>query len=139
MPMNKEQFIRDFIEDIWNQKDFQKIQQYIHERYTIYLDTADPWEKKTLDHEEFKKRLHYSFDSFPDMHFEITSAIEEDNHVAINWILTGTHLGSIGEVPPTHRKIKTTGLTIYHFKGNLISGHTQVFDRKTVMHQLGFL
>ena len=32
-----------------------------------------------------------------DMNFEITSAIPEENHVAITWILTGTNLGMIGE------------------------------------------
>jgi predicted ester cyclase len=73
------------------------------------------------------------------MHFEITSAIEDENHVAITWILTGTNLGKIGEYPPTKNVIKTNGMTIYHFRNGLINGHTQVFDRKTVMKQLGFL
>jgi len=84
-------------------------------------------------------RLKFSFDSFPDMHFEITSAIEDENHVAITWILTGTNLGMIGEYPPTKKNFKTKGVTIYHFKDGMISGHTQVFDRVTVMKQLGFM
>jgi predicted ester cyclase len=73
------------------------------------------------------------------MNFEITSAIEEKNHVALTWILTGTNLGMIGEFPATNKKIETEGITIYHFKNNLINGHTQVFDRKTVAKQLGFI
>ncbi len=117
----------------------EKVGKYVHKAYTIHLDTADPWEGKTLSHPEFKARLNFSFQSFPDMHFEITSAIPEENHVAITWILTGTNLGMIGEYPPTKRAIKTTGMTIYHFQDNLISGHTQVFDRHTVMKQLGFI
>ena len=106
---------------------------------TIFLDTADPWEGKLLSHAEFKKRLEFSFNSFPDMHFEITSAIPGENHVAITWILTGTNLGEISQFPATNKSIKTNGITIYHFKENLISGHTQVFDRLTVMKQLGVL
>ena len=73
------------------------------------------------------------------MNFEITSAIEEENHVAITWILTGTNLGMIGKFPPTSKAINTKGITIYHFKDNLINGHTQVFDRVTVLKQLGFM
>ena len=73
------------------------------------------------------------------MHFEITSAIEEENLVGINWILTGTNLGEIGGYPPTNKSIEVNGMTIYHFKDNLISGHSQVFDRTTVMKQLGFI
>ncbi len=73
------------------------------------------------------------------MNFEITSAIEDENHVAITWILTGTNLGKIGEYPATQKAIKTRGMTIYHFNDGMISGHTQVFDRITVMKQLGFM
>ncbi len=79
-----------------------------------------------------------SFTPFPDMNFKITSAIEEENYVAVTWILTGTNLGSIGDYPPTQKSINTNGMTIYHFNDNLINGHTQIFDRKKVMEQLGF-
>jgi steroid delta-isomerase-like uncharacterized protein len=127
------------MDEVWNKQGFDKVEKYVHNEYTIYLDTADPWEGKTLSHSEFKKRLKYSFDSFPDMNFEITSAIEEENHVAVTWILTGTNLGMIGTFPATNKKIETKGITIYHFKDNLINGHTQVFDRNTVAKQLGFI
>ena len=84
--------------EIWNKKNFDKVEQYVHPEYTIHLDTTDPWEGKTLSHSEFEERLNFSFKS-----------------------------------------INTKGLTIYHFKDNLINGHTQVFDRITVMKQLGFM
>lgn len=137
--MNKERFLRNFMKEIWNEQQFEKIAFYVHENYTIHLDTADPWEGQTLSHETFKERLKFSFNSFPDMNFDITSAIEEENHVAITWILTGTNLGGIANFPPTHRKIKTTGITIYHFTNERISGHTQIFDRIKVAQQLGFM
>ena len=137
--MNKELFLKKFMDEVWNKQGFHEVEKYVHNQYTVYLDTADPWEGKTLSHKEFKKRLKFSFDSFPDMNFEITSAIEEKNHVAITWLLTGTNLGMIGGCPPTNKKIEAKGMTIYHFKGHLINGHTQVFDRKTVAKQLGFI
>ena len=137
--MNKDTFLREFMDEVWNKQGFDKVEKYVHNEYTIHLDTTDPWEGKTLSHSEFKKRLKYSFDSFPDMNFEITSVIEEENHVAVTWILTGTNLGMIGAFPATNKKIETRGITIYHFKDDLINGHTQVFDRKTVAKQLGFI
>lgn len=128
------------MDEVWNNKNFEKIGQYVHTEYTIYLDPGDSWEGKTLSHSEFKNRMVLgSFEPFPDMTFEITSAIEEDNYVAVTWILTGTNLGHIGPYPPTNKAIRSEGMTIYHFKDNLISGHTQIFDRKTVMKQLGYL
>jgi len=137
--MNKESFLREFMDEIWNNQNFDKVERYVSREYRIHLDTADPWEGKTLAHSEFKDRLKFSFSSFPDMNFEISSAIEEEYHVAITWILTGTNLGMIGGYPPTKKTINTTGMTIYYFKDNLINGHAQVFDRTTVMRQLGFI
>tara|TARA_R110002051_G_scaffold188453_1_gene257875 strand:+ start:28107 stop:28520 length:414 start_codon:yes stop_codon:yes gene_type:complete len=137
--MNKETFLREFMDEIWNKQRFEKVVQYVHPEYTIHLDTTDPWEGKTLNHSVFKERLEFSFNSFTDMNFEITTAIPEENHVAITWILTGTNLGMIQEYPPTKKSINTKGITIYHFKDNLINGHTQVFDRIAVMKQLGFI
>jgi len=125
--------------EVWSKQNFDKVAEYVHPQYTIHRDAADPWEGQTLSHEVFKIRLNHSFSSFSDMHFEITSAIEEETCVAITWILTGTNDGSIGDSPPTHKKIKTKGMTIYHFSEGLINGHTQVFDRVTVMRQLGFM
>ncbi len=137
--MNKEAFLREFIEEVWNKKNFDKVEKYIHSQYTVYLDPGDAWENKTLSHSEYKNRMKEgSFKPFPDMNFKITAAIEEENYVAVTWVLTGTNLGPIGDYPPTEKPIHTNGMTIYHFNDQLISGHTQIFDRKTVMEQLGF-
>ncbi len=85
--MNKESFLREFINKIWKKQNFDKIDNYVHKEYTIHLDTADNWERKTLTHSEFKERLKFSFNSYLDINFGTTSAIEEENHVAITWIL----------------------------------------------------
>jgi len=137
--MSKENILREFMEKVWNNQRKDLVEKYVAKKYQIHLDTGDNWEGKILNHKAFKERLDFSFDSFPDINFEIQSAIEEENHVAITWILTGTNLGKIGDSPPTKKKIKTNGMTIYFFDGNLITGHSQVFDRTTVMQQLGFI
>lgn len=137
--MSKEDILREFMAEVWNNQRKDTVHKYIADEYQIHLDTGDNWEGKTLDHQEFKERLDFSFNSFPDINFEITSAIEEEKHVAITWILTGTNLGKIGDFQPTNKKINVKGMTIYFFNGLFISGHSQVFDRKSVMQQLGFI
>ncbi len=137
--MSKATILRAFMTNVWNEKRKDLVETYVSPNYKIHLDTGDNWEGQTLNHAAFKKRLDFSFDSFPDINFDIQSAIEEENHVAITWILTGTNLGKIGEFPPTNKKIKTKGMTIYFFENNLITGHSQVFDRMTVRKQLGFV
>ena len=136
--MSKSVFLKSFMEEVWNQKQIDKVPDYLSESYTIHLDPGDPYEGKTLDHQAFIQRLQLSFGPFPDIHFNILESIEEESHVAIRWELTGTNLGPIGQLPPTKRKIKVPGMTIYHFEKGLICGHTQIFDRGKVQQQLGF-
>src|ERR1700712_5154008 len=112
--MNNETILRHFMQQVWNEKDFSSIAAYVHTAYTIHIDTGDPWEGKTLGHPEFETRLRYSFDSFPDIHFAIQQAVADGDYVAITWLLTGTNLGKIGEMPATNKSIKTFGTTIYH-------------------------
>jgi len=137
--MKNEMILRDFMDKVWNEKDMHSIAAFVHPAYTIHLDTGDPWEGKTLNHQEFETRLHYSFNSFPDIHFAIQNAISDGDYVAITWIMTGTNTGKIGDFLPTNKSIKTFGTTIYHFKDDKVCGHSQVFDRTTVMRQLGYL
>jgi steroid delta-isomerase-like uncharacterized protein len=135
--MNNETLLKSFIEEVWNNKNFDAVEQYVDDEYTVSIDTDDPWEGMVLNNQEYKKRLHYSFDSFPDMHFDIQSAIEDGDFVAITWVLTGTNLGKIGELPPTGKKIKANGVTVYQINNGKVAGHSQVFDRNTVAKQLG--
>lgn len=126
------------MEKVWNEKEVSAVEEFVSDAYTIHIDTGDPWEGKTLNHDEFKVRLQYSFDPFPDIHFAIQSAIADGDYVVITWIMTGTNLGNIAGFPPTNKSIKTNGTTIYHFQSGKVCGHSQVFDRTTVMKQLGF-
>ena len=136
--MKKEILIRKFIQKVWNEKDFDSITNYIAPAYTIYKDPSDPWEGMILNREEFAMRLDYTFDSFPDISFEILTAIPEENSVAITWLMTGTNNGKNGIFPTTGKSIRTVGATTYYFNGSKICGHSQVFDRATVIKQLGY-
>ena len=137
--MKKEILIREFIQKVWNEKDFDRIIDYVAPDYTIYIDPSDPWEGRTLNFEEYAMRLDYTFDSFPDIHFEIKTIVADGDDVAITWIMTGTNSGKIGDFLPTRKSINTTGRTIYRIKNGKVSGHSQVFDRTKVMKQLEFI
>lgn len=134
----KEIFLRSFLDEVWNQHRPDKVVEYLADSYTIHLDAGDPWEGKTIDIPTFKERLQHSFVPFPDIHFDVQSSVSDADTVAITWILTGTHLGQMGSLPPTGKKIRTFGTTIYYFRDGRLCGHSQVFDRAVVASQLGF-
>ena len=131
--MENEILLRQFIQKVWNEKDFDSITNYVAPAYEIYNDPSDPWEGKTLNPEEFAMRLDYTFDLFPDVRFEILTAIPEENSVAITWIMTGTNNGNNGILPPTEKSIRTNGSTIYHFSNGKVFGHSQLIEKITTM------
>ncbi len=115
------------------------LQIMLHHAYEILKDPSDPWEGRTLNFEEFAMTMDYTFDSFPDIRFEILTTMSEENSVVITWLMTGTNNGKNGMFPPTGKSIRTVGATTYHFDDGKICGHSQVFDTTTIMKQLGFI
>ena len=136
--MEKEILVREFIQKVWNEKDFDSITNYVAPAYTIHNDPSDLWEGRTLNFEEFAMRLDYTFDSFPDIWFDILTTITKENSVAVTWIMTGTNNGKNEIFPPTGKSIRTVGATTYYFDDGKLCGHSQVFDRATVIKQLGY-
>ena len=113
------------------------VDEYVALEYTIHSDPGDPWDGQTLDQEGFKKRLKISRMPFPDIQFEISEMVEQDNRIAVSWTMRGTNSGPMGNIEATGKTIEAQGLTIYYFEAGKIAGHRQVADRLAVVQQLG--
>jgi steroid delta-isomerase-like uncharacterized protein len=137
--MDDKKILLDLLGQVWNEQKVDLVPQYVDEVYTVYLDHGDAYEGQTLDHSTYIKRLQDSFGPFPDIHFEVINMVSDGDRVAVTWIMTGTNTGPIAGFPATGRSIRTEGMTIYHFREGRVCGHHQVFDRTTVMKQLGFI
>lgn len=125
-----------FLDAVWSQGDVDAVDRFIADSYTIQNDPGDPWSGQTLDRAGFKDRLVKSRAMAPDQVFHPVEMIEEGDRIAVSWNWEGTHLGDIPGVPATGRKINMTGLTIYSFEGDRLSGHWQLADRLGVYQQL---
>jgi hypothetical protein len=40
--MKNEIVLRNFIQKVWNEKDFNPIAEFVHPEYTIHIDSGDP-------------------------------------------------------------------------------------------------
>lgn len=132
----RKEMLTDFLKDIWTDGKVEAVDRYLSDTYSIHNDPGDPWDGQTLTIQGFKDRLVQSRAMAPDQVFHIEKMVEEGNEIAIAWTWSGTHLGDIPGMPATGKKITMTGLTIYGFNEDRLSGHWQVADRLSVFQQL---
>jgi steroid delta-isomerase-like uncharacterized protein len=59
--------------------------------------------------------------AFPDLHFSIDDLFEEFDRVAWRWTMTGTHKGNLGPFPPSGRRVRLPGISLFQ----LHSGHVE--------------
>jgi len=136
MTKNKKIILKNFLEDVWEKGDLSTVDQYIAPAYQVFHDPHDLWEKNTLDIAGFKKRLVQSRHAFPDQKFQIIHMIEEEDKVAVVWRWTGRHKEDIPNFPATDRCLETSGITIYFFRDEKLTGHWQNTDRLGIFQQL---
>ena len=132
----RKDILRAFLDRVWSQGDAEAVEIYIADSYTIHNDPGDPWHGRTLDRDGFRDRLLRSRAAAPDQRFTPVEMIEEGDRVAVSWTWTGTHLGDLPGLPATGRTITMTGLTIYSFEDDRLTGHWQIADRLGVYQQI---
>jgi steroid delta-isomerase-like uncharacterized protein len=78
--------------------------------------------------------------AFPDLHLDVQQMLAAgDTHVVVRWRSRGTHLGPLGDIAATGRKVMNHGCTVMEVKHNKI-GHAWVyFDNAHLLRQIGVL
>ena len=78
------------------------------------------------------------WDAFPDLSFEIRSAVETGaNKVVAEWTMKGTNTGSFAGLPPTGRAVSLPGVDVVETGSGGIASVTGYFDSRLVPLQLG--
>jgi predicted ester cyclase len=94
-------------------------------------------------------RLYESlYAAFPDFHWDIQALFGEEDRVALQVLMSGTHLG-VPELPvfggmlhghaPTGKTVAVLNVHIYQMREGLIASHAAVRDDLGMMQQLGLL
>ncbi|MGJ8562165.1 MAG: ester cyclase [Alphaproteobacteria bacterium] len=133
----KKKLLECFLDEVWSNGDLSNVESFIAPEYTIRHDPNDPWEKQALSIEGFKGRVEKSRAMAPDQSFSVVSMVEEGNKVAVSWTWKGTHLGDVAGIAATGKSISMSGLTIYDFVDDKLSGHWQIADRLSVYQRIG--
>jgi predicted ester cyclase len=93
--------------------------------------------------EQFTGAMQMFKRAFPDLHHEITAAIDLGENVCVELVFSGTNTGPLmgpaGEIPPTGRRVGIQEAMIFKVKnGQIVSLHVYT-DQMTMPMQLGLM
>jgi predicted ester cyclase len=77
--------------------------------------------------------------AFPDLHLDIEQILAVDPYVIVRWRSTGTHLGRLGDIQPTARKVSLHGCSVMEVKAMKGSHSWVYFDNAHLLRQIGVL
>ena len=75
--------------------------------------------------------------AFPDLHVEVHSIFGEENIVAAEYDLVGTHRGELEGQPPTGKTFRVRAVSVYEYDGNRFTRETFYWDSASMLRQLG--
>jgi len=109
------------------------VNEYFSATYVRHSSEGD------YDRTGFREIIQTLIEGFPDLSTQTVITVAEGNLVAYRWISTGTHLGTYLGVPPTHRTVTATGITISRLANRLIVEDWASWNAVTVLHSLGII
>jgi steroid delta-isomerase-like uncharacterized protein len=103
-----------------------------------------PGSEEAMDGNQSRAYAQGFITAFPDLSFEVTNKIAQEDFVVFNWISRGTHKGvmktpSGASLPATNKKMSLHGSTTYEFKDGKAIRAWVFFDMVSLLTQLGLM
>jgi len=78
-----------------------------------------------------------TFVAFPDLKRPVEDLVAEGDKVVARWSSTGTHQGDFMGVPPTGKRITTSGITVFRLESGKIVEEWSESDMLGMLQQVG--
>ena len=89
--------------------------------------------------EAFKEHVNLQWTTFSDFNVTLDELIIMEDKMVGRWTLTGTHTGPYGELPPTGKKVKFSGVEVSHIVNGKVVEHWVYYNQAAVFTQLGLI
>jgi predicted SnoaL-like aldol condensation-catalyzing enzyme len=129
--MDNTNLVQDFIEQIWNDRAFEKIDNFLHPDYKDY--SLPP--SLTPDKEGTKKWITNTGLSF-EHHTVIEEQVTEGDKSMVKIRMNLKHTGSWRDIEPTGISLFTPGYRYFKLKDGKIIGHWALIDGQVIENQL---
>lgn len=132
----KLQYFEEY-ESGWNEHDPEKVVAQFAEGGTYF----DPTIGEQIQGQDIGEYVAGTVQGFPDLNFEMGRWIMSDNNnrlvLVAEWIMHGTHTGTLEGLPPTGNTIALEGIDVVTIADNGIVSIRGYFDQKALADQLG--
>lgn len=124
-------------EEGWNEHDPEKVMKQFVEGGTYY----DPNVGEQIQGQEIAEYVAGAVNGFPDLNFEMGRKVtsDEENEVVLmaEWVMHGTHTGTLDGLPPTGNTIAVEGIDVVTISDDGIISIKGYFDTQAMANQLG--
>jgi steroid delta-isomerase-like uncharacterized protein len=131
MSDHKKMVVRHLMDEFWNKKNF-NIAEELCAPDMVYHNDGVP-----LHTAEVVALFTQVCSAFPDITVTVDDLLAENDKVALRWSSEGTHKGELNGIPPTNRRVTTTGIAIYRFDEGRIVEAWNNSDSLGMLRQLG--
>lgn len=132
MSDQNKQLMRRAVEEIWNQRKFDLLHEFVASDFVIHTPHDD------IHGREGATQLYSMlYQAFPDLHFTIEDQLADGDSVVTRWTATGTHQGEFQGIPATNKQVRMTGTDIDRIANGKVAECWTTTDDLGLLHQLG--
>jgi steroid delta-isomerase-like uncharacterized protein len=132
---NNKALARRWLDEVWNKGDLSLIDELIAPNYVLH----DPMRPGLKGRTGIKESIATFRIAFPDIHFTIEAQIAEGEQVVTRYIVQGTHLGPLMEIPATGKQGTITGIDIYRITNEQIEEAWTNWDTLGLLQRIGVI
>ncbi|MDP9337923.1 MAG: ester cyclase [Acidobacteriota bacterium] len=127
--------MKRWFEEIWNHGRMETVRELLDETATGFGQAGHETEVHgPAGFITFAQRIR---GAFPDIKTTVEDVFGSDDKVAVRWSANMTHTGGDLGIPPSHRKVHITGMTMVRFaNGKIVEGWDN-WDQLALMRQIG--
>ena len=130
-----EQTIADLIA-AWNTHDLDLASAFFTPDY-IGNDVAQAQPQHGRD--GIRQALAIYFQALPDVRFTLEDLVVAGERAAVVWTASGTHLGSLMNIPPSGRSVTVRGVSTFTLQDGQISRAMYIWDIAGMLRDIGLL
>lgn len=122
-------------EDIWNERDYAKIQDVVSESFVMYDPAAPGGEVHGRD--GLETFIDEVVSAFPDFRVTVIDMLVGEDTVMDEAKYTMTHEGEFDGIPPTGKEVEIRGMSIHRIQDGKVEEHRVYINQQELLDQLG--